>query len=127
MRRAIATVLGGCVLAGLLTGCVGFAVPDDVATYDKQGDAGAAAGLGGILVRDSGCTYVEDPDSGTRVLPVFPSGSVTWSDDRLIVGNLSYAVGDTVDFGGGELVGPSNLDIRMPEACDPDIERFLVN
>jgi hypothetical protein len=98
-----------------------------VATYQPQGSGGADALLTGILVREDGCTYVEDAQSGERTLPVFPAGRVTWADDRLIVGNLSYAVGDTVEFGGGVYGSGGAPDINVPDACDGSPERWQVN
>lgn len=115
------------VLAVLLTGCTGYAVPDDVATYQPEGPGGADALLEGILVREDGCTYVDDPVSGVRWLPVFPAGHVTWADDRLIVDNLSYAVGDSVGFGGGVYGSGGAPGIDVPEACDSSPERWQVS
>ena len=115
------------VLAAVLSGCVGYAVPDDVATYQPDGPGGAAAALSGTLVREDGCTYVEDPESGVRIIPVFEAGHVTWTDDRLIVDNLSYAIGDTVEFGGGGYSPGSEPDIDVPDACDDSVDLFQVN
>ena len=123
----VAFVPAVAVLAAILTGCVGFPVPDDVATYRPDGPGGAAAALSGTLVRDDGCTYIEDPESGVRTIPVFEAGHVSWAGDRLILDNLSYAIGDTVEFGGGEYAAGSQPDVDVPEACDDSVGRWQVN
>lgn len=116
----------GVALLALLSGCTGYAVPDDVATYAPDGPAGADAALTGTLVRSGGCTYVEDPASGLRIVPVFEAGHVTWADDRLIVDNLSYAEGDTVTFGGGGYSDGGTESVTVPEGCDDGAELWQV-
>ncbi|CAN5560992.1 hypothetical protein BH09ACT4_BH09ACT4_15600 [soil metagenome] len=127
-RPSVGAIVVGLVLFGAaLSGCTGFPIPDDVATYEPDGPGGADAAMTGILVREDGCTYVEDPASGLRTLPVFEAGSVMWSDDTLIVRNQSYKVGDTVTFGGGGDGQGSTLAIDVPDACDASAGRWLVN
>ena len=123
---AAAIVATVAVALAMLTGCTGYADPEDVATYQPAGDGGADALLEGILVREDGCTYVDGP-AGERTLPVFAAGTVTWSDDTLIVRNLSYQVGETAGFGGGEYGAGSTATISVPEACDDSVPRWAVN
>jgi hypothetical protein len=107
----------------LLTSCVPADVPDDVASYAPTGAGGMDAQLIGVLVRDDGCTYVDD-EFGERWLPIFPAGSVRWQGDDLIVGNEIHTVGEIVTFGGGE---GGSAEAVVPEACDDALSRWQVN
>jgi hypothetical protein len=117
---ALAVALG---MAVVLTSCVSADVPDDVASYAPTGTGGADAQLIGVLVRDDGCTYVDD-EFGERWLPIFPAGSVRWQGDDLVVGSGIHSVGEIVTFSGGEF---GSADAVVPEACDDTLPRWQVN
>lgn len=111
-------------VCAVLAGCSSAAVepPPDVAIYEPDGQDGMTEALEGVLVRDSGCTYIT-LSSGERVVPIFPSRrGVRWDGDELHAGGESYAVGSKVVLGGG---GASNVG-TLPADCDRGAKRFLV-
>jgi hypothetical protein len=98
--------------------------------------------LRGVLVRDSGCLYVQD--GLTRWLPVFPVGVTRWTQgrSRLLLHEEPLDVAHQVRLGGlpatgvGPDVGqrlavagdrPRLLDeAGLPSGCDPQAPRFVV-
>jgi len=108
-------------LVGALSACVGAPPPDDVATYAYDG-AGSDALLTGTLVREDGCTYLDD-EFGERWLPIFPRDGLSWTDDALISGSQAYPLGGEARLGGGE----GGRDVAdVPEACAPSAGGWLV-
>jgi hypothetical protein len=98
--------------------------------------------LRGVLVRDSGCLYLQD--GATRWLPVFPTGVTRWAerDRRLLLGGELLDVSHHVRLGGlpasgvapdalpragGDGQAPRLLDEGgLPSGCDPRSPRFVV-
>ena len=116
------------VVAVSLSGCSisPAAEPDEVATYQASGGMDAVSG--GVLVRDGGCLYVESPDDEDRYLPVLPD-DVAWDGEHLEHDGRSYALGDDVTFGGGEvdLEGYTPTNLHIPERCVGDGKVWLVS
>lgn len=120
-------LLVGIAVVAALGACASAPPPEppaDVAYHDSATgprDEQPAAELAGILVRDDGCTYVDQGD-GNRVVPVFPDLGIRWEGRSLVVGRHTYPLGDEVSFGGG-----GTLDVgTVPSACDSDAAHFAV-
>jgi hypothetical protein len=84
---------------------------DGLLTYDRVeqpggGYAGMAALFEGLLTETNGCLGLDGAPY------IFPSDATTWDGTTLTVNSHSFAVGDTVTVGGGELSG---------ERLSPDI------
>jgi hypothetical protein len=109
------------LLSCLVLSACSSPVPEDVAVYQPTGSGGPEALLVGTLVRVDGCVYVDD-EFGDRWLPVFPSGSVAWSDHDLMLFGRPYQLGDPIGLGGGEFGDHGSI----PAACDSEIGRWGV-
>ncbi|WP_462418843.1 hypothetical protein [Kytococcus sp. Marseille-QA3725] len=68
--------------------------------HEAEGPGGMAAELKGTLTQQGECWVVEDEHQGI-VVPVFPSGEVTWEDDGLTYQGTHYGDGDAIELGGG--------------------------
>lgn len=92
---------------------------DEVATY-PAGQGGDAALLAAVVAVDGGCVYAVG--SGTRWLPVFPSGSVGWNGEVLTYGSEQLRPGDTIELPGGAAIEGGSREVgedwRVPASCD---------
>nr|WP_137678007.1 hypothetical protein [Parerythrobacter lutipelagi] len=74
------------------------------------GAAGLNAQFAGTVRISQGCVYVVDGD--IRLLPVFPSGSVSWDASRSTFTwrGATYADGSSITLGGSEGRGGPDMD-----------------
>lgn len=120
-------LLVGLTMVAVLAACSDEPPPEPPADVAHHGsdigprDEQPAAELTGILVRDAGCTYVDQGD-GARVVPVFPDLGIRWEGQSLVVGRHTYPLGDEVSFGGGGTLALGTV----PSACDPEAGHFAV-
>ena len=69
-------------------------------------------GITGTLRVVNGCVAIGDPGA----VVVFPAGEASWNDGVLTWQQHTYRVGDTVSFGGGGVVSPSQVKY-LPPGC----------
>ena len=94
------------LLAAGLSGCgrsassPSAATDSPVAYYESEGPGGDAALLEGVLVLEDGCLLVRQLD-GTRTVPIFPDGEVTWEDSMLGWEGQRLEDGEQIALSGG--------------------------
>jgi len=72
--------------------------------------------VGGTLVFRGGCLLLDNSDSLT--VPVFERGSVSFDGETLVYLGSRYQLGDDVQWGGGWMDDPVDLDsLGLPSTC----------
>lgn len=97
-----------------------------VSTDPGTENAMAAQLTGSLVLGPGGCFEVLD-ETGKSNWLVYPAGSTVVDGDvpSLKVGNTTYKVGDTVDFGGG--FGARNkAELKVAGTCALESEPFIV-
>ncbi|GAB3541751.1 hypothetical protein GCM10027403_33540 [Arthrobacter tecti] len=104
-------------------GCAPAAEGDtsSLAFIQREERGGDSSGLQGVLHRENGCTFLEDPQ-GDRWVPIFPNDTALWENDELVFQGaaadvLSAEVGDTVMLGGGRAQGGAPEEATIPPGC----------
>jgi hypothetical protein len=89
----------------------------------REGDAAAAQG---VLEVDGPCLYLRSAD-GSRFLLALMTFDTRWEDERLKIGDRSYAPGERVTVGGSEAAG-AIADLAWVQPPDPscDIARIWI-
>lgn len=127
MKRHFGGVVVAALVLVLASGCSAAAgLPDSgpLAMYPRP-DAGMDALLEGTLRVVDGCVTVESADAAS-VVPVFPVGDATWSDDTLTRRGETYRSGDAIALGGGFSAGTTMEGAYIPEGC-ASLELFTVS
>ncbi|GAA1635322.1 hypothetical protein [Georgenia ruanii] len=111
------------LVAAAVAGCGGKPpLPTDVAYYQPYERGGMEAVLTGTLVRQHGCTYVED-HTGQRWVPMFPDVGLAWHDEDLHAGGQTYRLGTEVALPGGQT---QPYPRSLPRGCDAAARTWLV-
>ena len=138
MRRWV--VRGIPVVGALCLLWVGWLVfkPEGLATDGPTGPlalyngewSGDDAAMGGTLVIDERCLYVENTDPGgtKRWLVAFGNRGTSWDEESHSV-HLPWGTfrnGDQIQFGGGEGGDPASLNWAVPPDPSCDMTRWWV-
>lgn len=99
-----------------------------VVSTDRGTDNALAAQLTGSLVLGPGGCFEVLDETGRSNWLVYPAGSTVVDGDvpSLKVGNTTYKVGDTVDFGGG-FVTRNKAELKVAGTCALESEPFIVH
>jgi hypothetical protein len=119
------------LLLSSLSGCGGETSGGDglqieMATYEPTGDGGDNAQLEGQLVDRQGCLVIRDA-AGDHILPIWPADRVSLhsSDARVDLMGEAYALGDSIEVGGGHI---ESWDGPIPSTCGRlSLEMFIVS
>jgi hypothetical protein len=79
--------------------------------------AGPGALLSGELVATDRCLYLVD-ERGTRWLPAFYAGTVSWERDALVLYGQRFEIGERIWVGGGEASGDLPFLQEPHDSCD---------
>jgi len=133
--RHFTTAACAIAVGATLSGCVSAMTPldpDIVALVPPQ-TAGMDALLEGELVIENDCVYIDASGIGPeydRILPIFPSNTVRWDGDALLIHDAPHSNGDPVRLGGGMIAEPTSTshlpeEGHIPEGCSTEYV-FLV-